>query len=395
MNRYDVSLFVFLFEKTIILKRRHFIANIRYLYQITINMLKRIITTSTSRSNSLLGLTSCSINQQHQQQFCTTTATSKTTTTSTTTTTTNEEIKLPKLIKPRVHYTPINAKLASTMANEGLIDPKLSKLFKGEVLLEGIKNDGTTLKWYKHVGYTYDQEKGGYVPTLDNRAMKTPCGNHFVLPTKELAMAVAAEWHTQTTYIKPSRLPLSSALATCVDLTPEQRLKSITEIVGHLKTDPVCNREADESSKMRKLQDEKLDPVFEFANAYYGGGKNFKMSYGLNLSKHLPATLKRIQDHLGSLSNFHLLALQFITSSSKSFLCALAIYHQHVRLDGIYDTVAIEEEYQADIWGKIPFGHDLAEMETLNEIAPALFILRCLDPLPLPPSKPKRQINKN
>eukprot|EP01133_Synstelium_polycarpum_P018397 gene18397-22018_t len=238
----------------------------------------------------------------------------------------------------------INPNLASTHAHQSQETP-VSKLYKGEVLLEGIKHDGTTLKWYKHVGYTYDPVKGGFLPLIDNRAMKTPVGNHFVVPRKEIAMAIAAEWWTMGKYVMPTRLPLTTTAATCIDLTPISRQKAIDELIGHLATDPVCNRDTDDSP-LKRLQNEKK--------------------------------------HLESMNNWQLLGLQLITTSSKSFLITLNLYYQRIRLDHLYQTIALEEEYQSDIWGKIPFGHDLAEMETANEIAAPLFLLRSIDPIPLP-----------
>ncbi|GAM26485.1 hypothetical protein SAMD00019534_096600 [Acytostelium subglobosum LB1] len=329
-------------------------------------MLSRLPTTS------LLGRTIFQLINSGSCQYSTNTSTAtKTTTTASATATATSTAKK--------EYA---GRLASTHAYSSLETP-VSKLYKGDVLLEGIKHDGTSLRWYKHVGYSYDAEKGGYLPLLDNRAMKTPMGTQFVVPNRELAIAIAAEWWCQEKYIKPSRLPLTATAATCLDLNAKEREKSINELIGHLATDPVCNRDPEES-KLKTLQNESYDNILSWASEYYG--IPFYLSFGLDISKHPPALLKIIKEHLASLSNWQLLCLQLITSSTKSFLVTLALYYGHVRLDNLYKVVALEEEYQSDIWGKIPFGHDLAEMETCNEIAPALFVLRSIPPIPLPKS---------
>ncbi|EFA84584.1 ATP synthase mitochondrial F1 complex assembly factor 2 [Heterostelium album PN500] len=283
-----------------------------------------------------------------------------------------------------VKVLPIDAKLSSTSSFNAKIVPE-TKIFKGEILLEGIKNDGTSLRWYKHVGYTFDAENNGYLPLLDNRPMKTVNRKLFIVPTKEIAMAIATEWMVQGKYIMPHRLPLTTVAATCIDMNPESRQKCIDELIGHLATDQVCNRDSDET-QLKKLQNEAFDDLLHWSSDYYG--KPFYLSFDLDLSRHPPSLLKTIREHLESMNNWQLLCMQTLTTSTKSFLISLNLYYNRVRLDKLYKIVALEEEFQSETWGKIPFGHDLAEMETLNEIAPALFVLRSIDPLPLP-NKPK------
>lgn len=53
---------------------------------------------------------------------------------------------------------------------------------------------------------------GGYQVTLDERKVKTPHSKPLTLPSKQLAMAVAAEWNMQKDVIKPSNMNLVSIL---------------------------------------------------------------------------------------------------------------------------------------------------------------------------------------
>eukprot|EP01132_Coremiostelium_polycephalum_P005773 gene5773-7183_t len=252
---------------------------------------------------------------------------------------------------------------------------------KGDVLLEGIKTDGTSLRWYDDVGYKYDENLKGYLPLLDNREMQTPNARKLVVPTKELAMAIASEWLTQGKYVKPSLLPLTQTVCTCIDLIPASRTKAVNELLGHLNTDPVCNRESS-PGKLLNMQSQFLDPLHKFASDYYG--IPFTISYGLDLSKHDSTLIERVKKHLDLMNSWEIVCFQLLTSSSKSFLISLNLYYGNIKLDDLYKTIAIEEELQTETWGKIPFGHDLTEFETHNEIAPPLFILRNLKPIPTP-----------
>ncbi|KAK5582242.1 hypothetical protein RB653_003825 [Dictyostelium firmibasis] len=270
------------------------------------------------------------------------------------------------------------------IVKEVMDKPQSSKFLKGDVLLEGVKSDGSSLRWYKTASIARTEPENpdqGYYPLIDDRKMRTPSNHLIITPSKEIAYAVAAEWRAQEKYIKPSRLPITQTIITCLDVRPEGRFKIIGEFINHLATDPICNREQNDS-KLKQLQNELYEPVLEFVNQYYG--IPFSISKHLSISKHPQELLDKIERHLHSMNNWELVCLQLISQSSKSYLVALALYYGKLRLDNLYQTIALEEEYQSETWGKIPFGHDLAECETHNEIAPPLFMLRNMNPIPLP-----------
>ncbi|EAL61142.1 ATP synthase mitochondrial F1 complex assembly factor 2 [Dictyostelium discoideum AX4] len=270
------------------------------------------------------------------------------------------------------------------IVKEVMEKPQSSKFLKGDVLLEGVKSDGSSLRWYKTAGMCRTEPENpdqGYYPLIDERKIRTPSNHVIITPSKEIAYAVAAEWRAQEKYIKPSRLPITQTIISCLDVRPEGRFKIIGEFINHLATDPICNREKNDS-KLKKLQSELYEPILQFANEYYG--IPFSISTHLSISKHPKELLDKIERHLHSMNNWELVCLQLISQSSKSFLVALSLYYGKLRLDNLYQTIALEEEYQSETWGRIPFGHDLAECETHNEIAPPLFMLRNMNPIPLP-----------
>ncbi|KAM9963774.1 hypothetical protein ACTFIW_007025 [Dictyostelium discoideum] len=270
------------------------------------------------------------------------------------------------------------------IVKEVMEKPQSSKFLKGDVLLEGVKSDGSSLRWYKTADMCRTEPENpdqGYYPLIDERKIRTPSNHVIITPSKEIAYAVAAEWRAQEKYIKPSRLPITQTIISCLDVRPEGRFKIIGEFINHLATDPICNREKNDS-KLKKLQSELYEPILQFANEYYG--IPFSISTHLSISKHPKELLDKIERHLHSMNNWELVCLQLISQSSKSFLVALSLYYGKLRLDNLYQTIALEEEYQSETWGRIPFGHDLAECETHNEIAPPLFMLRNMNPIPLP-----------
>lgn len=103
------------------------------------------------------------------------------------------------------------------IVKEVMEKPQSSKFLKGDVLLEGVKSDGSSLRWYKTAGMCRTEPENpdqGYYPLIDERKIRTPSNHVIITPSKEIAYAVAAEWRAQEKYIKPSRLPIVSFIHT-------------------------------------------------------------------------------------------------------------------------------------------------------------------------------------
>ena len=91
---------------------------------------------------------------------------------------------------------------------------------------------------------------------LDSRVLKTPARQPLVLPTRTLALAVAAEWEWQASRIQPFTMPLMSLAATALD-EPKPREDVVAAMLQYLPTDSVvCRVEpgpiADQQAKVRQ-----------------------------------------------------------------------------------------------------------------------------------------------
>ena len=62
-------------------------------------------------------------------------------------------------------------------------------------------------RFYKEASVA--EAKGGFAITLDGRPIRTPSGRQVVIPSRELANAVAAEWAVQGETIDPVTMPLT------------------------------------------------------------------------------------------------------------------------------------------------------------------------------------------
>jgi hypothetical protein len=67
---------------------------------------------------------------------------------------------------------------------------------------EGLRSGGSGL------GLKSGQGQNEWLVLLDGRALRTPKDNRFIVPSRYLAHAIAAEWDAQVEKVKPSLMPL-------------------------------------------------------------------------------------------------------------------------------------------------------------------------------------------
>ena len=76
-----------------------------------------------------------------------------------------------------------------------------------------VNREGHSKRWYKNVEVSPEQTDSvtRYRIRLDDRRVLTPAENYLWAPNERLALAVAAEWQNQTTYVQPFTMPLVRA----------------------------------------------------------------------------------------------------------------------------------------------------------------------------------------
>jgi len=113
-----------------------------------------------------------------------------------------------------------------------------------EAQIGGILNTGKTHRFYKKPTVEYFQNDfvSGWYILLDGRTVKTPEGNRICVPSKQLALVIAAEWDLQGTRIIPSTMPLMGIAATAIDQVSAKRAHLIDSLLSFLRTDTTCCR---------------------------------------------------------------------------------------------------------------------------------------------------------
>ncbi|WP_298288505.1 ATP12 family chaperone protein [Novosphingobium sp.] len=202
-------------------------------------------------------------------------------------------------------------------------------------------------RFYKEV--TVEAADGGFGVRLDGRAIKTVGGRPQVVPTRALAEALAAEWAGQGEAINPAHFVYRDMTDYALDVVTGDPASVAAEILPYAETDTLCYRaEPDEAFAVRqRLMWEPL-----LADAEVRLGVKFVRVSGIIHKPQPPETLARLKVELDRLNPFELAALRNTASLAASLVIGLAALLPDADLDALWDAANLEEDWQAELWGK-------------------------------------------
>jgi chaperone required for assembly of F1-ATPase len=210
---------------------------------------------------------------------------------------------------------------------------------------------------------------------LDSKAAKTPAKHDFVLPTRALAEAIAAEWAAQATTIDFAKMPLTRLGFTAIDGVAARMAAVIDDIAKYAETDLVCYRAAEPRS-LADAQTAAWDPVLDFAATQLGA--RFVCAEGIMFvaqSEDARAAVKAWVAATGDSATapFALTALSVMTALTGSVLIALALTARHLSLDQAWRAAHVDEDFQIRQWGedhaaKLRRQQRLADMEAAEAL---------------------------
>lgn len=202
-------------------------------------------------------------------------------------------------------------------------------------------------RFYKQV--TVEAAEGGFAVKLDGRAIRTVGKRAQVVPTHALAEAMAAEWAGQGEEIDPQAFLFRDMADYAIDVVAQDPASVIGELLPYAETDTLCYRaEPDEAFAARqRLMWEPL-----LADAETRLGVRFMRVSGIMHKPQPPETLIRLKVELEGLGAFQLAALRNTASLAASLVLGLAALRPDADIDALWDAANLEEDWQAELWGK-------------------------------------------
>lgn len=202
-------------------------------------------------------------------------------------------------------------------------------------------------RFYKDVSVA--GRDGAWQVTLDGRAIRTVGGQPQLVPTKDLAEALAAEWAAQGEEMDPTTFILRDMADYALDVVGRDRAEAIASLLPYAETDTLCYR-ADPEDALFERQNEVWEPVLTTAEARHA--IRMQRISGI-MHKPQPAeSLAALRARLESADAFTLAALRNMASLAASLLIALEALEPGADIDALWAAASLEEEWQADLWGR-------------------------------------------
>jgi chaperone required for assembly of F1-ATPase len=189
----------------------------------------------------------------------------------------------------------------------------------------------------------------GWRVELDGRAVKTVGGRAQVVPTERLAAALAAEWAAQGEEMSPALFVLRDMADYAIDVVAPDRAAAIAMLLAYGETDTLCYR-AEAGEALHERQIVVWEPLLAAAERRWD--VHFTRIGGVIHEAQPAATLVRLEAVLAALDDFALTALRNTAGLAASLVIGLAAILPGADPHALWDAANLEEDWQAELWGK-------------------------------------------
>jgi chaperone required for assembly of F1-ATPase len=190
---------------------------------------------------------------------------------------------------------------------------------------------------------------GEFAIELDGKPLRTPEKRALIVPSIQLAEAIAGEWQGQGITVKPLSLPLTRLVSTAIDRVAPRRAEVIAEIAKYAATDLLCYR-ADEPRELVERQQQIWQPLLDWAEARLAAA--FTVTQGVTPIAQTPATLAAIERAIAGHDAMRLAALHLATTACGSVVLGLALIGDRISADEAFAAAQLDETFQIERWGE-------------------------------------------
>ncbi|MFM2356777.1 MAG: hypothetical protein RLZZ528_2513 [Pseudomonadota bacterium] len=228
---------------------------------------------------------------------------------------------------------------------------------------------GWTVKRFWTTARVEDAD-GGFAVALDTRRIRTPAKQALILPTRAMALAVAAEWDAQQGKVDPATMPVTRAANAALDKVATQFDEVAGLVAAYGGTDLLCYRAEGPEGLIRR-QAEGWDPMLDWAAQALGA--RLHPTTGIVHRAQDTAALAALDRAVRSLSIWGLTALHDLVGISGSLVLGLAALSDAHDPESLWRLSRIDEDWQAELWGIDEDAADLAESKRRDFLAAHAF----------------------
>ena len=202
----------------------------------------------------------------------------------------------------------------------------------------------------------------GFAVQLDGRPVKTPAKTPLVVPTAELAEAIAVEWRTVDEKIDPEVMPFTRSANAAIDKVSTQFIEVADMLAAYGGSDLLCYR-ATTPAALIDRQAQAWDPLLDWAFDTFGA--RLKTTSGLMPIEQDAAALSALSKPLYDATPFQLTALHDLISLSGSLVLALKVTQGNMDAKTAWTWSRIDEVWQAEQWGEDEDAEQAAQVKRL------------------------------
>ena len=212
-------------------------------------------------------------------------------------------------------------------------------------------------RFYETVGVAEAGNRGWQV-TLDGRGLKTVKGAPQIVPTRQLADALALEWSEQSEDIDTRRFVHRDQTDFAIDMVAIDPQSSIDQMIKYAETDTLCYR-ADPEEALFERQLAKWEPLLCQVEERFG--LKFTRVSGVIHRDQPEQTLDSLRELLATKDHFTLAGMQTMTALAASLCVPLLALEDDAEPFSLWRAASLEEEWQADLWGRDPQAEERRE----------------------------------
>ena len=192
-------------------------------------------------------------------------------------------------------------------------------------------------------------EADGFTVLLDGKPLRTPARRVLILPTPELAEAVADEWRQQGETLQPLAMRVTKLATTAVDLMPARRGDAIEEVAGYAATDLLCHR-APHPSNLVARQATAWQPWLDWAERQHDA--RLVPANGIMPVAQPEPALRALRAAVERLGDWRLVGLHAATTLLGSLVLGLAFERGVLDSETAFTTALLDELFEIEQWGE-------------------------------------------
>lgn len=191
-------------------------------------------------------------------------------------------------------------------------------------------------------------EDGGFAIHLDARPVKTPAKAALIVPSRDMAQAIAAEWNRVDGKVDPRIMPFTRSANASIDKVATQFDDVANMLAGYGGSDLLCYR-ADNPAELVDRQAQGWDPMLEWTREIYGA--DLITTVGIMPVTQDSSATTKLAKPLFDATEFELAAFHDLIAMSGSLVLALGVTQRRLTAEQAWALSRIDETWQSEQWG--------------------------------------------